>query len=344
MSKSPVVSVCVPSYNYGRFLPDCIESVQQQTFTDWEMIICDDQSTDGTESVVASYAARDPRIRYIRNGQRRGMNPNLKFAAEQGQGKYLKILCADDWLAPRCLEIMVNLMEAHPNVVLGTSAEIHTDAEGKPQFVQFLFGQPLSVIPGKRMLNRMAAGKGFGGNSSFIIRASAYHHVGGYRASVRYCGDFELAARLCRVGDYLHTDEPLFYGRSHSASSSLNDPGKLLDVMDFLELPGELCTPRPFLSLEWMRYQRFSGHMTARYLTYALIECLRGRRAYVSQLWPIVRRHGNFPAGLATLPFHLVYRVYAWVAGLNIPRRLPASPTMGSPSLLRGESTLMDSV
>ncbi len=344
MKRSPLVSVCVPSYNYGRFLPDCIESVQQQTMSDWELVICDDQSSDETESLVAAFAACDSRIRYIRNAERRGMNVNLKFAADQGRGKYLKILCADDWIAPRCLEVMVGLMEEHQNVALGTCAEIHTDAEGRPLFLQFLFGKSLSVISGERMLDRMAAGNGFGGNSSFLVRASAYHEVGGYRASVRYCGDFELAARLCRVGDYLHTDEPLFYGRHHEASSSSNDPGKLLDAMDFLELPGRLCSPRPLLSHEWIRYQRFSGHMTARYLTFAVVEYLRGRREYTRRLWRILRQYGNFTAGLPYLPFHLVYRFYAWMNGLNVPSRKPAPPQMGSPSFLRSQSSMVGSL
>jgi glycosyltransferase involved in cell wall biosynthesis len=332
--------VCVPTYNYARFLPDCIASVQQQTLPDWELVICDDQSTDATESIIASYAVGDSRIRYIRHAKRLGMNPNLKFAADQGRGKYLKILCADDWLAPRCLEVMIRLMEQHPGVALGTCAEIHTDAAGNPQFVQFLFGKPVSILSGEKMLDRMAAGSRFGGNSSFMIRADAYREVGGYCASMRYCGDFELAARLCRVGDYLHTDEPLFYGRDHESSSSSNDPDKLLDAMDFLELPGKLCVPRPFMSREWFRYERFSGHIAARYFTLAIVEWLRGRRGYGRRLLSLLRQQGNFAAGLVCLPFHLIYRLYAWTVGRNVTSRQPVQSGVTNAAYLKNEPAM----
>jgi hypothetical protein len=182
----PLVSVCVPTYNYARFLPDCIESVQHQTFSDWELVITDDCSDDATRELVRRYAQSEPRIRYMVNERRLGMNANLQRAANSGRGRYLKILCADDWLGSRCLAVMFRLMEEHPNVVLATSAEIHTDQIGRPLRQQFLFGKPLSIISGSRMLERMARMQGFGGNSSFFIRRSAYQEVGGYDPAVLY--------------------------------------------------------------------------------------------------------------------------------------------------------------
>src|SRR5438045_4978983 len=86
--RHPLVSVCVPTYNYARFLPDCIESVLAQTLTGWELIICDDCSTDDSAEVVRRYADRDPRIRYVRNETRLGMNGNIKHATDLGRGRY----------------------------------------------------------------------------------------------------------------------------------------------------------------------------------------------------------------------------------------------------------------
>ena len=256
MSQNPLVSVCVPTYNYRHFLRDCIESVRAQTLSDWELIICDDCSTDETSALVDSYAAIDSRIRYIRNEQRLGMNRNLKRAAGAGRGQYLKILCADDWLAPKCLEVLSGLLEKHPSVVLCTSAEVNTDLQGTPLQVQFLFGEHVSVIKGERMLDKMANGAGFGGNSSFMLRASAYHEVGGYDGAILYAGDYHLAARLCGIGDYIHTDEPLFYGRNQPDSSSSQDTRKLLDVIDWFEISEKIFRPRQIGNKEWRRYQK----------------------------------------------------------------------------------------
>jgi glycosyltransferase involved in cell wall biosynthesis len=334
MASMPLVSVCVPSYNYGRFLPDCIESVLDQTHSDWELVITDDCSADSTEEIVNRYAAMDPRIRYQRNAQRLGMNANLKRAAEFARGRYLKMLCADDWIAPRCLEVLCGLMEQHPRVVLATSAEIHTDSAGVPQCVQFLFGRSVSLIRGEVMLDRMAEGLGFGGNSSFLIRRSAYSEAGGYDSTLSYAGDYDLAARLCQIGDYIHTDEPLFYGREHPDASSSVDPGKLLDVHDWFAIPAKVFSPRSVMSRNWCRYNRLTALLTARYLITVTTQFLRGRRVYARGLVHQLRHDGNFLLGLAYLPIHAAGRFYHRARGSTGFLKAPTEPWMGIPSRL----------
>jgi glycosyltransferase involved in cell wall biosynthesis len=335
MRSSPLVSVCVPTYNYGRFLPDCIESVLDQTLSNWELVITDDCSTDDTESVVGKYSAADSRIRYLRNATRLGMHGNLKRAADSGRGRYLKILCADDWLAPRCLEVLCDLLTAHPLAVLATCAEIHTNASGTPLFVQFLFGRPTTVISGQQMLDSMAKGDAFGGNSSFLMRSSAYHQLGGFDVELLYAGDYDLAARLCRLGDYVHTDEPLFYGRSHGESSSSLNPKKLFDVMDSFAIPDKVFRPRHFLGHEWRRYHRLTALLTARYLVTFCLEFMRGNRTYARSLGKVVRRHGNFGFGIPYLPVHAAARFYRRITHKNSPARRPPEAWMGTPLLQR---------
>ena len=313
MTSAPVFSVCVPAYNYGRFLPQCIESVLAQTLPDWELVITDDGSTDDTEAIVTRYARSDARIRYVKNPGRLGMTPNLGRAASLGRGRYLKMLCADDWLAPRCLAAFHEVMEANAGVVLATSAEIHCEADGSPLWTQFLFGRPVSLVTGEAMLDRMAAGQGFGGNSSFCIRAAAYRQVGGYDVTVKYASDYDLAARLCRVGDYLHTDEPLFFGRRHPASSSSTDPATLVDVVDRFSVPARLFQPRRLGNREWRRYHRRRSALTAQYLVTAAVARAAGQREYARQLWRLVAAHGNFWLGVPWLLLHLPGRIAARV-------------------------------
>jgi len=328
---SPAVSVCVPTYNYGRFLTDCIESVLQQDFADFEIVITDDNSTDGTAELVARFAAKDPRVRYIKNEQRLGMNGNIKRAADLARGRYIKMLCADDWIAPRCLSRMVELMDKHPGAALGTSACIITEEDGRATEVQFLFGQDVSLIPGDEMLERMARGEGFGGNSSFFIRAESYKNVGGYDGTIPYAADYHLAARLCQIGDYLHTDDPLFYGRRQAAASSLTDPAKLLDVPDWFNIPERVFRPRPVGSRSWRRYQQLSGLLTARYLTQLGLEYARGHKAYAGALQKVLAREGNFMVGVPLLPLHIALRIARRVTGTHRPVSRPPEPWMGPP-------------
>lgn len=335
MSQTPFVSVCVPTYNYARFLPDCIESVLAQTVDDWELVICDDCSTDDTYKIVQEYANRDSRIQYFRNEARLGMNGNIKKAAELGRGRYLKMLCSDDWLASDCLKQFCELMERNPHVVLATSAEVLSNEAGEPLRVQFLFGEEIFLSAGEKMLDRMARGEGFGGHSSFFIRTSAYKAISGYDDTLLYAADLDLAARLCRIGDYLHTETPLFYGRVQAASSSTVNPAKLWDVVDYFEIPNKVFRPRRFPNREWRRYQLLTSNLTARYLVNVLLQKMRGQDEYSRNLLLLLREYGNFLFGIPLLGIYIPLRIYRRLAGKNKPAWVRPPDNVGTPSALR---------
>src|SRR5258708_29446213 len=109
MSSQPSVSVCIPCYNGELFIGRTIESVLQQTFTDFELVLVDDNSTDATVAVIEKFA--DPRIRLVRNPVNLGMGANSNRALSLGLGRYVKLLCEDDVLHPRCLERPVAVLE-----------------------------------------------------------------------------------------------------------------------------------------------------------------------------------------------------------------------------------------
>jgi hypothetical protein len=226
-------------------------------------------------------------------------------------------------------------MEQNPSVSLATAAEVLSDEEGHPIQVQFLFGQPVSILPGERMLNRMARGEGFGGHSSFFIRTSAYKAIGGYDDSLLYASDMDVAARLCRTGDYLHIDRPLFYGRVQSTSSSAVNPGKLLDVIDSFEIPDKVFRPRRFANREWRRYQFLTANLTARYLTNIVLQEIRGQHEYARKLRELLKRNGNFIFGVPLLGIHIPTRIYRRVTGRSKPTSLKPPPNAGTPSALR---------
>ena len=95
----PVVSVVIPTFNRQAFIGEAIESVQKQTFSDWEMLIVDDASTDNTESIVKEYVQKDPRIKYYKNEKNLGIAKTRNKCLELSQGKYIAPLDSDDiWL------------------------------------------------------------------------------------------------------------------------------------------------------------------------------------------------------------------------------------------------------
>ena len=109
----PLVSVVTPFFNTAPYLAECIESVLAQSYSQFEYILMDNCSTDGSSEIAATYASRDPRIRLIRCSQFLAQMPNYNRALAEisDASKYCKIVQADDWIFPECLELMVQAFE-----------------------------------------------------------------------------------------------------------------------------------------------------------------------------------------------------------------------------------------
>ncbi len=119
MKISPLVSVLMTVYNREKYVAGAIESVLQSTYTDFELIIADDRSTDNSLDIALSFAKKDQRIQVIRNRSNLGDYPNRNKAASLARGKYLKYLDSDDILYPHGLEVMVSSMESFPEAGSG---------------------------------------------------------------------------------------------------------------------------------------------------------------------------------------------------------------------------------
>lgn len=102
----PRVSVCVPTYNGASHLKECIRSIQAQTFSDFEVLVCDDQSSDGTLDLARSLAGDDLRFRFVPNPRRFGLVGNWNNCIKQARGEWIKFVFQDDLLKPQCLEKM----------------------------------------------------------------------------------------------------------------------------------------------------------------------------------------------------------------------------------------------
>jgi glycosyltransferase involved in cell wall biosynthesis len=120
MLDAPLVSVVTPVYNGAAFLRNCIESVLEQTYQNYEYIIVNNCSTDRTLDIALSYAQKDSRIRIHKNDTFIGVieNHNLAFSLISPASKYCKVVSADDYVFPECLTRMVDFAEAHPSVGL----------------------------------------------------------------------------------------------------------------------------------------------------------------------------------------------------------------------------------
>ncbi|NJN67962.1 MAG: glycosyltransferase [Chloroflexaceae bacterium] len=129
---APRVSILMAVYNRARFLPDAVESVLAQEMTDWELIISDNVSTDGTTEIAQRYAQRDQRIRYFRNDVHVTAveNFNLCYHRANPASTYLALLASDDWWEPAFLARTVAMADQHPDLAFVHTDMYRTDAEG----------------------------------------------------------------------------------------------------------------------------------------------------------------------------------------------------------------------
>ena len=114
---APLISIIVPVYNTARWLPRCLDSIQNQTFTDWECILSDDGSTDESGVICDEYAAKDPRFRVIHK-ENGGVSSARNAGLEAARGKYIQFVDSDDYVDTRLLAFALHLQTASPQAMV----------------------------------------------------------------------------------------------------------------------------------------------------------------------------------------------------------------------------------
>lgn len=112
----PIVSILVPVYNHEKFIRETIESILSQTYHNWELLVVDDCSTDGSWDIMQEYAKKDSRVRVFRNEQNKGLIPNWKFLIDTSRGEYISFLEGDDLYYRDNLEAKVRIFEKYPDL------------------------------------------------------------------------------------------------------------------------------------------------------------------------------------------------------------------------------------
>jgi glycosyltransferase involved in cell wall biosynthesis len=217
MNSLPLVSVVTPMHNEAEHVAECIESVIAQTYQNWEYIVVDNCSTDASADIVRAYVEKDPRIRLVKNKQFLDAIPNHNFALRQisPKSKYCKIVFADDWIFPDCLEKMVTLAEAHPSVGLVGAYGM----EG-PQVVWTGLPYPSPVIPGIDLCRRLFLDGlyVFGTATSLLYRADLVRWRNPFYDAANIHTDMEVCVILLKSCDFGFVHQVLTYTRVRDGS------------------------------------------------------------------------------------------------------------------------------
>lgn len=211
--KEPLVSIGLPVFNGGRYLAEAIESILSQTYRHFELIICDNASTDGTEQICRRFATLDDRVRYLRNTANLGLSRNFNLAVERASGKYFRWAAHDDRIAPEYLARCVEALEADPTIVLCHSQVKVIDEHGE-EVMNFDYrpGHAASPAPSARFGDALQQDRWdfevFG-----LIRTDALRRT---RMMDRYvASDRVLRAELSLLGRYRILPERLCFDRDH---------------------------------------------------------------------------------------------------------------------------------
>lgn len=131
MADNELVSIIMPAYNAGRYLESAVQSVQEQTWPQWELLIVDDASKDNTSAIALDLQGNDPRIRFLKHQQNQGVAMARNFAMEQARGKYIAFLDSDDLWLPAKLETQLAFMN-ETGTAIAYSAYQRMDEQGRP--------------------------------------------------------------------------------------------------------------------------------------------------------------------------------------------------------------------
>jgi glycosyltransferase involved in cell wall biosynthesis len=210
----PRVSIGMPLYNAERFLEESLDSLMSQTLADFELIISDNASSDGTLEICERFAASDPRIRLTRNDENRGASYNYNKVFALARAPLFKWAADDDLCAPDFLRRCVEALDERPEAVLSYSKAVLIDESGEA----LPAGEARACVDSQDLSRRFADSLSpmkLWQNPIFgVIRRRALSRtrlIGPYLASDR-C----LVAHLTLMGPFVEIQEPLFYRRKHS--------------------------------------------------------------------------------------------------------------------------------
>lgn len=224
----------MPAFNAESHIAESIQTVFEQTFADWELIVVDDGSTDSTAEVVARYQAEDPRIHLVRRdngGQAAARNTGIR----QSSAPVVAFLDADDlWLPEKLARQLDILQQTHADLVYCDGYVFYDD--GSPERADFFAIVP-GAVSGPTMFRLLYARNRIA-TLSVVVRRQALERVGCFVESRRFqnCEDYDLWLRLARAGcDFYGLSDKLMRYRRHSASTTHLESSMLAPMIEVVK-------------------------------------------------------------------------------------------------------------
>jgi len=212
-NRAPAVSVLMPAYNAEAYIADAIESILEQSFKDFELIIVDDNSSDATNAIIKRYASKDKRVKLVKNEQNLKISASLNKGIAIAKGKYIARMDADDKSLPERLQTQVNFLDQNKQVVLVGSAINVCDSRLKKINVR-------RYNSGDTLIRQKIFRYGQFCHPAVMFRTAAGVEAGGYDPSLYDAEDYDFFFRLGLHGDMANLNDVLLNYRTSKTSVS----------------------------------------------------------------------------------------------------------------------------
>lgn len=299
-SGSKKVSVLLPVFNGERYLARAIESVLQQSYENFELIIFDDFSTDQSLRIIEAFSARDSRIKHWRSAQRLGIYENFNQCLGQAQGYYIKPFAQDDLMGRDALKVMVRQMEAHPSVsLLSIGSQIidifsepitRNNIEGAGQGQKAKYSgadakfkglgkansayifKPGRVVPSSEVLENclFPLANPLGEPSTMIFKAEAQGK--GFDSRLHQFADVDYWMRIVMTGDYLIVPDVHLEIRRHGGCAMLLSNRSMMGACDLIKI-----------SRKYGKVIEALGHTVSEFLDLAISAYITDTQALISE-------------------------------------------------------------
>jgi len=277
MSRAPAISIITPVWNGLPYIKECIGSVLAQEFQNWELLIGDNGSTDGTRDYLAQL--NDSRIHIYEHEINLGISGNLNFLFAKANGPLAYILSADDWFHPEGLSSAMDEWNCARESVAFIC--FSPDA-GLFKVAQYAYKTlPKHISPTMSRLAFFLFGNFTGNVSNVSVRISAINSSGGFVEHLRTAQDFEMWRRLARNNDLILSDKKVVFVRAHEGSATHYMTQKGEDYGPLITIYEDLIEQ---LSLEYPRKKLiffFNTQISSQYFRTAIKHALSGRFTYM---------------------------------------------------------------
>lgn len=236
----PLVSICLPTYNYERFTEQSVRSAWAETHEPRELIVVDDGSTDGTWALLERLQPLSPIPMTVLKGKHLGVTAALNLALKSARGEWIAILAADDYSRPDRIALQLSVVDS-PEVLLVHSEYVCVDEIG--QATGYDSSTDLPPASG-RALRELLLLRSDVRSVTMLIRRRALERIGTYDES-KPAEDWQSILRLARDGEIRHVPQPLVFRRVHGANASIAQQRKLTFSFDAiaLDVVREVCPP-----------------------------------------------------------------------------------------------------